>query len=98
MSYSYNILPVFNNNDGARFMSESEKTLFMKRLTNISDILKDKYKSHLLFYQNGRNIEKNNKYVFHELKKDGGFRAIVENYKIANWQDIKRKIFTLLFK
>lgn len=97
-SYTFDIYPVYNDNNGARFMDEKESEEFNERLNRISEVLSDKWTSHLLFYKSGKNIEKNNKFVFSELNKDNGIRAILENYKIANWQDVKRKIFTLLFK
>lgn len=96
-SYEYKIIPVYNDNDGARLMTDEECKDFFVHMDKISSVLYNKKESHLLFYKNGKNIEKNNKFVFGELKKDGGYRAILENYRIANWQDVKRKLYTIFF-
>lgn len=98
MTYGVSITPTYTSNDGVRIMDIQEKTEFIHHLEDISNVLRDKKKSSRLFYQEGTIVSKNNKIVWGEVKKDGGYRAIIENYKIANWQDVKRKLYSMLFR
>lgn len=94
-TYETKVIPVYNDNDGVRLSTNTEQKDFFEYLDSISDVLYDKKKSHKLFYESGKSIGKNNKVVFGELKKDGGYLAILNSYRQANWQDIKRKLYTL---
>ena len=97
LSYVTSILPTKTNNDGVTIMNADDKQKFLEHFSIISNVLVDKKKSNLLFYEEGKIINKYNSFVWNEVKKDYGIRGVIENYKIANWQDFKRKLYSILF-
>lgn len=94
-SYSVNILPTFTNNDGVRIMESNEKEMFLQHLNEISHVLLDNQALRKHFYESAKVISKNNAYVYSEVSKQGGVRGILKQYTIANWQDVKRKLYAI---
>jgi len=97
-NYRTEIFPVYSSNDGVEPMNGAERKSFESHFQSISEVLKDKKKSTKLFYETSMFIEKNNQFVFGELKKNGGVKAILSAYKKANMQDVKRKIYAFFHK